>query len=200
MSRPYESPKRTEQAAETRRKILRALVALLTEELAATVSIPQVAKRAGVSVRIVYHHFPSKEALFDGLFDHLQELVVRPHGEDPPPATTFQALADQLPAAYRYLHANRDLFRALRFTELAPRLQAQRSAARAERVDVALADLLPRLPAAEARRVRSICGLLASFEGYEALTTTWGLSVDEAGEAAAQTIRSTCAAATTSEG
>src|SRR4051812_32741892 len=117
MSRTYESPKRAEQAAATRRKILEALVALITEERPATISVPQVAKRAGVSVRIVYHHFPNKDALFDGLIDNLAVLMVRPPaGPDRVLATTPEQLAEEVPAAYAYLDANRALFRAMKLS------------------------------------------------------------------------------------
>ncbi|MET0459499.1 MAG: TetR/AcrR family transcriptional regulator, partial [Ilumatobacteraceae bacterium] len=67
MSRSYESPSRKEHAEATRLGILGALVDLIVEEGPGTISVPQVAARAGVSVRTVYHYFPTKEALFDGL-------------------------------------------------------------------------------------------------------------------------------------
>lgn len=196
MSRPYESPKRAQQAAATRRKILQALVDLITEERPATISVPQVAKRAGVSVRIVYHHFPNKDALFDGLFENLDELMQRP----PAPherslATTPEALAAEMPAAYAYLDANRALFRAMKLSEFGPLLEARRQPERADRVDTALADLLADLPTDEGRKVRAVCGLLSSFDGFEALTTTWGLSVRDAGEVAGWAVLTVCAAA-----
>src|SRR5688572_9549807 len=67
--RPYESPTRREHAELTRQRIIEALMDLLVEERPSTISIPAVAKRAGVSVRTVYHHFPTKEALFDAMPD-----------------------------------------------------------------------------------------------------------------------------------
>ena len=60
-------PSRRAHAEDTRTAILRALVDLIVEEGPGTISIPQVAARAEVSVRTVYHYFPTKEALFDGL-------------------------------------------------------------------------------------------------------------------------------------
>ncbi len=52
--------------ADTRRRILEALGELLVEEHPATLSMPAVARRAGVSVATVYRYFPSKEALIEG--------------------------------------------------------------------------------------------------------------------------------------
>jgi AcrR family transcriptional regulator len=56
----------TGTVAETRDRILDAVVALITEEHPATVSVPAVARRAGVSVATVYRYFPTKEQLLDG--------------------------------------------------------------------------------------------------------------------------------------
>jgi AcrR family transcriptional regulator len=51
--------------AETRERIVDAVVALVTEEHPATISVPAVARRAGVSVATVYRYFPTKEQLLD---------------------------------------------------------------------------------------------------------------------------------------
>ena len=44
----------------------------------------------------------------------------------------------------------------------------------------------------EYRRLRSLVGLISSFDGFHALTTTWGLSREEAAETAAWAIRVLC--------
>lgn len=66
-SRPYDNRLRQEQAQATADRIMAALCELLIDERPASVSIPDVAKRAGVSVRTVYSHFPTKDDLFEGL-------------------------------------------------------------------------------------------------------------------------------------
>src|SRR5207237_5936910 len=81
-TRPYDSPTRKEHAELTRRAIIDALIGLLVDEHPALVSIPAVAKRANVSVRTVYHHFPTKEALFDELLDASQPAAHRPQLAD----------------------------------------------------------------------------------------------------------------------
>ena len=189
MSRPYESPTRKAQAEETRLRILRALVDLLVEERPATISVPQVAKRAGVSVRIVYHYFPSKDALFEGLVAAMPTLVVRPDGVDLEPPTTAARLADVTPEVFRYLEANRDVFRALRLSEFREQVTEARSRERFERVDVALAAMADQLDEHEYRLLRAIVVILTSFDGYDALTDVWGLDTVDAGEAASWAVR-----------
>jgi len=56
---------RAERTEVTRSAIRDAVRALLDEEHPTTVSIPAVARRAGVSVRTVYRHYPNKQALLD---------------------------------------------------------------------------------------------------------------------------------------
>ena len=60
MARRYASALRAEQAGETRNRIL----AALAEQLAAggEVSLPQVAARAGVSLRTLHNHFPDERS------------------------------------------------------------------------------------------------------------------------------------------
>ncbi|MDQ1375416.1 MAG: hypothetical protein QOJ09_2754 [Actinomycetota bacterium] len=56
---------RDEHRAATRQRIVRAVSALVAEEHPAAISVPAVARRAGVGVATVYRYFPTKEALLD---------------------------------------------------------------------------------------------------------------------------------------
>lgn len=188
-SREYESPTRKAQAEETRRKILRSLVDLLMEERPAAVSIPQVAKRAGVSVRIVYHYFPTKEALFDAVIDEVNQMVTFPDGYLDAEPESPAALAESLPAGFRFLEANKAVFRAVSMSELRERLEQRRLEQRVGRIDAALAPLAARLEPEQLRKLRGVLGTLSSFDGYDALTTTWGLDTDEAADAVAWAVR-----------
>jgi AcrR family transcriptional regulator len=187
MSRPYESPSRKAQADATRLSIIRALVDLLVDEHPSTISVPRVAEKAGVSVRIVYHYFPTKDALFDGLLAALPDLVDR--YEDPPPAHTPKELADSMPIAFRYLERNAELFRAMRLSEWGARIDQHRAPLRSRRIDDALEPLQARVEDDEYRLVRAVIGLVTSFDGYDAMTSRWGLTRDEAAEAAAWVTR-----------
>ena len=56
---------RERQRETTREQIVDAVHALLSEEHPATLSMPQVAARAGTSLRTLYRYFPTKEALIE---------------------------------------------------------------------------------------------------------------------------------------
>lgn len=59
----YHSPLRARQAAETRRSIIEAALALFGEKGWAATALPAIARRAGVSVDTIYSTFGTKSAL-----------------------------------------------------------------------------------------------------------------------------------------
>jgi AcrR family transcriptional regulator len=79
--RPYRSELRAQQAEETRARILDATGRVMAGGVA-FVSIPDVAREAGVSVPTVYRHFATKRDLFGAVYVHavrrsgLDELVL----------------------------------------------------------------------------------------------------------------------------
>jgi AcrR family transcriptional regulator len=54
-----------DQRAATHRRIVEAVSTLVAEEHPASISVPAVARHAGVGVATVYRYFPTKEALLD---------------------------------------------------------------------------------------------------------------------------------------
>jgi AcrR family transcriptional regulator len=72
--RTYTSPLREELARMTRENILEAALRLLAEG-ASALTVPAVAKEAGVAVPTVYRHFQSKEALESGVAEHVRTLT-----------------------------------------------------------------------------------------------------------------------------
>ena len=67
--RAYRSELRVQQAEETRSRILDAAVRVIAGGLA-FVSVPGVAREAGVSVATVYRHFPTKHDLLAAIYPH----------------------------------------------------------------------------------------------------------------------------------
>ena len=87
--RTYESAVRREQLEQTRERIVDALVEQVWEERLTDFSVPKVAKRAGVSTRTVYRHFPTRDDLLDAVGARLIDRA--PH---PAPPESF----DEMPA------------------------------------------------------------------------------------------------------
>jgi AcrR family transcriptional regulator len=76
--RRYDSPRRREQAAQTRRAILDAAEQLFAERGFAATSVPAIAAAAGVALKTVYIAFASKAGVLHALWD------VRLGGDDQP--------------------------------------------------------------------------------------------------------------------
>jgi AcrR family transcriptional regulator len=76
--RGYDSPRRREQAAETRRKVLDAAGELFVRDGYAATAMPAIADQAGVALKTVYLAFGTKAGVLHGLWD------VRLGGDDQP--------------------------------------------------------------------------------------------------------------------
>ena len=69
-TRRYSSPLREGQARQTRDLILDALTELLSERHPSEIATREIAAHAGVSQPTVYRHFPTREALLEGLAEN----------------------------------------------------------------------------------------------------------------------------------
>src|SRR5438046_1772651 len=70
-TRTYRSDLRAEQAEATRSRILDAAIRVLARGIA-TLSMPDVAREAGVSLPTVYRHFGTKQELLDAIYPHAE--------------------------------------------------------------------------------------------------------------------------------
>jgi AcrR family transcriptional regulator len=184
-ARPYESPLRAEQMEATRRRILQATADVLADEAADEVTVPRVAMRARVSVRTVYRHFPTKEALFDAFGEWAEEhlrLVIHSYPD------TLDSVRDMAPTLYRMYDEREPLIRAL----LSKRGQEIRARTRRRRLatfERAMREVTNDLEPAERRRALAVVYLLVSAPAWQAMKDQWGLDGEEAGEAAAWAVR-----------
>ena len=101
-SRPYRSRLREEQATSTRGRILDATMRVMARGIA-SLSIPHVAREAGVSTPTVYRYFGTKQDLLDALYQHAEERAGR--GALVTPRTIAE-----LQAGVRHLIDNIDAF------------------------------------------------------------------------------------------
>jgi hypothetical protein len=119
-------------------------------------------------------------------------LASMPDGAAPENPSSPQELVAAMPRIYRYLEANRRLFRAISVSELGNRVAENRRPERLRRIDGALDQLSERLDPDDYRRLRAVVGLIASFDAFDTLTDDWGLTRDEAADAAGWAIRTLC--------
>src|SRR5881396_3486997 len=72
-TRVYRSPLREERADQTRTRILDGLVQVMANTGIAELSIPLIAREAGVSIPSVYRYFPTKRHLITALDEYAHQ-------------------------------------------------------------------------------------------------------------------------------
>jgi AcrR family transcriptional regulator len=174
--RPYDSPVRRRQMAETRERILAAASELVHgfpswdwDEL----TFRAVAERAGVSERTVYRHFPSERELNDALLEHLaDEAGVSYEGLD---------LDDIAPVAARVL-ASLSSFEVSALTDRPPQF-ASVDRQRRDAVLDAVAASRNDWSDAERRKAAAVLDVLWGIPAFERIAVLWGLDADDAVDA-----------------
>jgi AcrR family transcriptional regulator len=183
--RPYDSPLRAEQMEATRRRILQAMADVLADEAVDDVTVPLVAMRARVSVRTVYRHFPTKEALFDAFGEWAEEnlqLVVHSYPD------TLAGVREMAPALYRMYDEREPLIRAL-LSKRGQEIRARTRRRRLQTFEKAMRELTEGLEPVERRPALAAVYLLVSAPAWQAMRDQWDLQGDEAGKAAAWAVR-----------
>jgi AcrR family transcriptional regulator len=184
-ARPYESPLRAEQMEQTRQRILQATADVLADETVDEVTVPLVAVRARVSVRTVYRHFPTKEALFDAFAEWAEDdlrLVLRSYPE------TLEGVREMPPALDRMYDERAPLIRAL-LSKRGQEIRARTRRGRLKTFERAMRDVTADLDPAARRRALAVVYLLVSAPAWQAMRDQWDLDGAEAGRAAAWAVR-----------
>lgn len=107
-ARAYRSELRAQQAEETRARILDAAGRVMVRGVA-TLSIPAVAREAGVSVPTIYRHFATKLDLLEAVYPH---ALRRAAHKQPAVPRTLDELRDGLRAYFEHMESFDDLDRA----------------------------------------------------------------------------------------
>jgi AcrR family transcriptional regulator len=178
--RTYSSPLRAEQAEQTRARIVEAAVDLLSEGDAGDLSMPDVAERAGVSVRTVYRSFASRDELLDAVIDWINDHIA---GRAGPPPETREHYETGTAGVVSVLFEIEPLYRAL-FATAAGRASHRRTAPmRQDSLRQAYAASMQDLDDDAARRLGALLHLNASSHGSLFMKDYWDLSPEDVGRA-----------------
>jgi AcrR family transcriptional regulator len=195
-ARIYRSQLRADQAEETRARILDATVRV-TARGVASVSIPAVAREAGVSVPTVYRHFGTKHDLLAALYPHvvrragLHELVV---------PRSIDELLDGLPAYFERTDSLGDL---ARLAMASPASDEVRRINMPDRLAIfrGLADsIVPKPSEADRDRIARVLVILTASSALRLWRDQLGSSVDEAADDVDWVVRAVIASATSRNG
>ena len=195
-ARAYGSPLRARQAEETRERILDATVRVMAEGLA-FMSVPQVAREAGVSVPTVYRHFATKRDLLAAVYPHevrragLGELVI---------PRSMDELRGGLRAYFERTDSFGDLARA---AMASPAAEETRRINMPDRVALfrRIADSIePRPSEADRDRIARLLVILTASSALRLWRDQLGSSVDEAADDVDWVLRAVIALATSRKG
>lgn len=189
--RTYTQRARAERAAETRRRITEATVALHEEVGPARTSVAAIARRAGVQRLTVYNHFPTEADLLGACQAHWMaanpQPDIGPLLAEPDPEARVHAVAEAL---YGWFRATEQASaKLLRDAEVMPALAEV--VARGAPAQQALADALAAgwgVRGARGRAVRGAVALALDFWAWRAMARA-GLTDAEAAAVAAGAVR-----------
>jgi AcrR family transcriptional regulator len=195
-ARTYGSPLRAQQAEETRGRILDATVRVIAEGLA-FVSVPQVAREAGVSVPTVYRHFATKRDLLAAVYPH----AVRRAGMD---EVVIPRSMDELRGGLRAYFERTDSFGDLARAAMAsPAAEELRRINMPDRVAIfrRLADSIePKPSKADRDRIARLLVILTASSALRLWRDQLGSSVEEAADDVDWVLRAAIASATSRNG
>ncbi len=162
----------------TRELILDGLVALLSERGGFELTYFEIARRAGVSVRTLYRHFPRRDDLFDALTRRVNEVVRVDYGRD----------RQGIVGAIRAVFATYDRHAPLIAAQLQAGLGRVRARGRVKRVGLMSEILAAELSDLSAERRAAAAGLftcLFSASIWKRLRDEVGLDGEASGEVVA---------------
>jgi len=178
------------QRVRTRNAILDALADVIAEAGGLEFSIQQVADRAGVTHRTVYNHFPTREALRDGLAERVEELLGatgrrRPDAGNP----SLESLAPMAAESYALFESCAPAVRASVILTLASRGPTQLAKRRTDAFRKIVKQGLPANASVPADEATAAVRMFLSTIGWHVLTEHLGLSPTKAAATAEWAIR-----------
>jgi len=194
--RSYGSPLRVQQAEQTRARILDGAVRAMAGGLA-FVSIPHVAREAGVSVPTVYRHFATKHDLLAAVYPHvvrragLNELVIP------------RSMDELLGGLRAYFERTDSLGDLARLAMASPASDEVRRMNMPERLAIfrRLADSIePKPSTADRDRIARLLVILTASSALRLWRDQLGSSVDEAADDVDWVLRAAIASATVRSG
>lgn len=176
-ARRYRSPLRKKQTALTREAILQALVDEVARSRPGEYGLAEVAERAGVSLRTLYRHFESREALGLALEAAMAKQAV------PPPPRELASLSAYPEALFAVFDEHAPWVEAMLKVGEAGAIRQAGKPRRVAALRLPLAPLLARLPPERATAALAVIKHLISADAWKAMRDDFGLDGRAAGRA-----------------
>lgn len=174
-TRAYRSDLREEQTEETRARILDATMRVMATGLA-SLSVPAVAREAGVSVPTVYRHFRTKPELLAALYPHAARKAGVDAIADP---RSLDELQPMVRALLERLDNLDDLSRAAMASPVASEVRSATMPTRLQRIRRLTDSIEPKLRKADRDRITRLLAVLMTSSSLRMWRDHLGLSVDD---------------------
>jgi len=187
-TRVYRSPLRDERAIQTRTRILDGLVQVMARNGIAELSIPLVAKAAGVSVPSVYRYFPTKRHLITALDEYAHQkgsFTLDEFGRMETPEDVIRIV----PLTFKRREAIESTLSAAMNSRLGYTMRRQEFAERAKHFSKALRPAAKHLSRKEQQWLTDVVFVLSSYSCVRAFRDYLDLDAEEAGKRVAWAIR-----------
>lgn len=188
--RTYQSGLRAEQAEDTRRRILDAALRVMATGLA-SLSVPAVAREAGVSVPTVYRHFRTKPELLTAVLHHAMRKAGLDEVADP---RSLDELRPTIRALIERLDNLDDLSRAAMASPGASEVRHATMPTRYQRLQRIADSIEPKLRKADRDRITRLITVITASSSLRMWRDHLGLSVDEVAEEIDWIVRAAIAA------
>jgi AcrR family transcriptional regulator len=189
-ARPYRSELREQQADGTRSRILDAAMRVMGRGIA-SLSIPEVAREAGVSVPTVYRHFGSKDELLAAVYPHVAHRVGLDSVPDP---VTLDDLRDGVRAYFDRLANYSALDLAAVASPVGDKVRHATMSHRLKRLSRFADAVEPPLPKADRDRITRLLTVLTTSASLRMWRDHLGASVEQAADDIVWVMRASIAA------
>ena len=189
--REYRSELRQQQAQDTRSRILDAGLRMTVDGVAG-ISVPNLARAAGVSVPTVYRHFKTKQDLLVELYPH----ALRRSGRSlPPPPTSLADLRRAVAEYVAHLDSLDEVMRVAMASPAAEEVRAQSMGRRLEAFRPLIEGIEPPLSNADRERILRLLVVLTQSSALRTLRDHLGQSPEQVAADVDAFIRAAVAAA-----
>ncbi len=189
--RGYRSELRADQVAATRERIIDATVRVMARGLA-DVTMPAVAREAGVSVPTVYRHFATKRDLFAALQPHLQQRMGIDRIVNP---TSIEGLRDALESLIGGMDGLDAVTRAAHASPAAEEVRRVHAPNRFRLVRTVVDGIAQQLSEADRDRIARLLVIMTASPALRMWRDDFGASVEEVADDIDRAIRAAITAA-----
>jgi AcrR family transcriptional regulator len=182
----YRSPLRQEQARRTREQILEGLIQAMARDGIADLSIPAIAREAGVSVPTIYRYFRTKRELVEALSSY---TMLKIGGNMPPMPHSPEELIAIIKMLFTKYEGADEMLRAAVMSEQSYELRKELLPQRLKLIEEALRPVAGRFNEADWIHVRNSVFILTTTAAMSAFKDYLNLSGEEAADTVAWAIR-----------